>query len=91
MNNNISDGVQAVRHTGQRVLERVESAAGEVAKEARGIGDHLPHKNKKPKRKRSKVAGLVGSVVAFVVALTVRKRRRSDADTPLGEYDKPAK
>lgn len=89
MNNSINDGVQAVRHTGQRVLDRVESAAGEVAKEARGVGDRLTHKNKKPKRKPSKIAGVAASVAAFVVALTVRKRRKHD--TPLGDYDKPAR
>jgi hypothetical protein len=78
MNHTINDGVHAVRHTGQRVLDRVENAAGGVAKEARGVSERLTHKNKKPDKKRGRAAGVAASVAAFFVALTVRRRRKQD-------------
>lgn len=85
MNHSINDGVQTVRHTGQRVLDRVENAAGEVAKEAREVGGrvtHLSGKSRKPKRKSGRVAGVAASAVAFVFALLMRRRQKHDKYAP---------
>jgi len=41
MNQTINDGVHAVRAAGQKVLDRVESAADEVRTEAREAGGRL--------------------------------------------------
>ncbi|GAA2002090.1 hypothetical protein [Catenulispora subtropica] len=82
MNHSINEGVQAVRHTGQRVLDRVEAAAGEVAQEAREMGGRLTHhdaKAGKSRHKTGRIAGAAASAVAFIVALVVRRRHKHES------------
>ncbi|GAA2015659.1 hypothetical protein GCM10009839_08740 [Catenulispora yoronensis] len=87
MNQSINDGVHAVRAAGQRVLDRVETAAGEVRHEAAEAGDRLVHATKKSKKRdrargRKRAAGIVASttsVLAFLGALVMRRKNKKAA------------